>query len=183
MPDTVDFSWDVVSVSGLLDSLASDPSVHAKTQALARLRQLQTEGAAHLKHHAEELANLYGEAVRCHSDPEELAQAAAILAEKERSAAELLAPRIEKLRQSLAKRVQFLDAELRVAFQANIDIGINWLKCYREARMALLRLADERRETTSEVFRARPMRSEIDYAELSREHIARYPKIRARLAE
>ena len=33
------------------------------------------------------------------------------------------------------------------------------------------------------VLRARPVNGEIDYAELSREHIARYPKIRARLAE
>ena len=33
------------------------------------------------------------------------------------------------------------------------------------------------------VLRARPVKGKIDYAELSREHIARYPKIRARLAE
>jgi hypothetical protein len=33
------------------------------------------------------------------------------------------------------------------------------------------------------VLRARPLKGAIDYAELSREHIARYPKIRARLAE
>ncbi len=33
------------------------------------------------------------------------------------------------------------------------------------------------------VSRARPKKDAIDYAELSREHITRYPKIRARLAE
>jgi hypothetical protein len=32
-------------------------------------------------------------------------------------------------------------------------------------------------------MRARPVTGEIDYAELSREHIARYPKIRAALAK
>jgi hypothetical protein len=32
-------------------------------------------------------------------------------------------------------------------------------------------------------LRAKPMKGEVDWAELSREHIARYPKIRARLAE
>jgi hypothetical protein len=31
--------------------------------------------------------------------------------------------------------------------------------------------------------RAKPVKGEVDWAELSREHIARYPKIRARLAE
>ncbi|HEX3861854.1 MAG TPA: hypothetical protein VHY35_09220 [Stellaceae bacterium] len=35
----------------------------------------------------------------------------------------------------------------------------------------------------NEVLRARPVKGEIDYAELSREHMARYPKIRAALAK
>jgi hypothetical protein len=33
------------------------------------------------------------------------------------------------------------------------------------------------------MLRAKPVKGEVDWAELSREHIARYPKIRARLAE
>lgn len=33
------------------------------------------------------------------------------------------------------------------------------------------------------VLRAKPVEGEVDWTELSREHIARYPKIRARLAE
>ena len=33
------------------------------------------------------------------------------------------------------------------------------------------------------ILRARPVKGEIDYAELSREHMARYPKIRAALAK
>ena len=36
---------------------------------------------------------------------------------------------------------------------------------------------------TAKVLRAKPINGEVDWAELSREHIARYPKIRARLAE
>jgi len=35
----------------------------------------------------------------------------------------------------------------------------------------------------AEVLRAKPVKGEVDWTELSREHIARYPKIRARLAE
>ena len=38
--------------------------------------------------------------------------------------------------------------------------------------------ADERK-----ILRALPVKGKVDYAELSRQHIARYPKIRARLAE
>jgi hypothetical protein len=39
------------------------------------------------------------------------------------------------------------------------------------------------RVTVDEPARARPVEGEINYAELSREHIARYPKIRAALAK
>jgi hypothetical protein len=35
----------------------------------------------------------------------------------------------------------------------------------------------------AKVLRAKPVKGEVDWAELSREHIARYPRIRARLAE
>lgn len=41
----------------------------------------------------------------------------------------------------------------------------------------------ERRAAASEVLRARPVEGEIDYDELSREHIARYRNIRAALAK
>jgi hypothetical protein len=43
--------------------------------------------------------------------------------------------------------------------------------------------AAKERDGGKKVLRARPVKGEIDYAELSREHMARYPKIRARLAE
>jgi hypothetical protein len=35
----------------------------------------------------------------------------------------------------------------------------------------------------AKALRAKPVKGEVDWVELSREHIARYPKIRARLAE
>ena len=39
--------------------------------------------------------------------------------------------------------------------------------------------AAKQRPDEKKILRARPVKGEIDYAELSREHIARYPKIRA----
>jgi len=39
------------------------------------------------------------------------------------------------------------------------------------------------RHEEKKILRARPVKGVIDYAELTREHMARYPKIRARLAE
>jgi hypothetical protein len=47
----------------------------------------------------------------------------------------------------------------------------------------LQNLAGQAKTDEARVLRARPVKGKIDYAELSREHLARYPKIRARLAE
>ena len=44
-------------------------------------------------------------------------------------------------------------------------------------------LRREKKEKREEILRARPVSGEIDYPELSREHMARYPKIRAALAK
>ncbi len=41
----------------------------------------------------------------------------------------------------------------------------------------------QQQAAAAEVLRARPVKGKIDYADLSREHLARYPKIRAALAK
>lgn len=43
--------------------------------------------------------------------------------------------------------------------------------------------AAARNATTKEILRARPVKAEVDFDELILEHLARFPKIRARLAE
>ena len=43
--------------------------------------------------------------------------------------------------------------------------------------------AAKRRPDEKKILRARPVKGEVDHAALSREHIARYPKIRAALAK
>ena len=122
-------------------------------------------------------------ALEHHAPPEELEAAAGILSEKERAAAETLVPGIDQLQRKLAARSQILDPELRNAFQANIDIAIQWLAVYRSTREALLKLASDRRGLKDQVLRARPVAGEIDYAALTREIIARFPKILAALAK
>lgn len=63
------------------------------------------------------------------------------------------------------------------------DTALAWLMIYQSLRERLLKLASERQGDTGGVLRARPIEGDIDYAELSRQHIARYPKIRAALAK
>ena len=75
-----------------------------------------------------------------------------------------------------------MSSELRQARRESVEIAEAWLALYRELQDKLLKLAAERRPADA-VLRARPVEGEIDCAELSCEHMARYPKIRAALAK
>jgi hypothetical protein len=98
--------------------------------------------------------------------------------ESEAGARELLHPWIEALRQATLVPSD----EGRQYIQELLKISEAWLTLYREARNTLLQLAAER-SPADRVRRARPAEGEIDYGELSREHMARYPRIRAALAK
>jgi hypothetical protein len=63
------------------------------------------------------------------------------------------------------------------------DIAVAWLATYQTLRERLLELASERRIIAGGTPRARPVAGDIDYAELTGEIIARFPKILAALAK
>jgi hypothetical protein len=183
VPDSIEISQGFAPLFALIDSLDAGAASATRLTALSRLRKLHVDGSGFLEHHAEELRNLYRYALEHHAAPEELEAAAGILSEKERAAAETLVPGIDQLQRKLAARSEILDPELRNAFQANIDIAIQWLAVYRSTREALLKLASDRQGLKDQVLRARPVPGEIDYAALTREIIARFPKILAALAK
>jgi hypothetical protein len=106
------------------------------------------------------------------------------LLEKERAALERLHPLIDRLQQKMVEGGDGIDAETQELFQESIDSAFDWITPYQTLCTKLLKLASERRMITANgILRAQPVTGEIDYAELSREHIARYPKIRAALAK
>jgi hypothetical protein len=183
MPNTIELSPELQPFLALLDRLASGSMPEWRAEALWRLRQLKAEAQPVLKQKADDLDQLYQAALRGEATPEEMEHAAGVLAEREQAQAEQLVPEIAALQRKLVARENVLDPELRKAFQAGIDIAVAWLALYRDTREALLRLAAERRGAATQVLRARPVAGEVDYAELSREHMARYPKIRAALAK
>jgi hypothetical protein len=90
---------------------------------------------------------------------------------------------MEALQQKLAIQGLQLDPEIQKYFQESLDIAVGWLELYRTLRERLLKLASERRGSPSEVLRARPLEGDIDHDALSREFMARFPKIRAALAK
>jgi len=63
------------------------------------------------------------------------------------------------------------------------DIAGASLTTYQSLRERLLKLASERRINAGGILRARPVEGDIDHQALSREFMARFPKIRAALAK
>lgn len=176
MPEGIDFSPDFVKPA-LLGALRADISVAEKADALARLAQLAEGNRRGLEKHTREFHEMYEEACR-RLPGEGLAMLAERICEGEAGARELLYPWMDALRQTMSVPSD----EGREFIQELLEISEAWLTLYRETREKLLRLAAERRPA-DEILRAQPVEGEVDYAELSREHLARYPKIRAALAE
>ncbi|MGA7265571.1 MAG: hypothetical protein WA709_26615 [Stellaceae bacterium] len=113
----------------------------------------------------------------------EAEQAASILREEESVAARILLPRILSLQRYLTGTSLNDEPEAHQLLQKAVDIAVGYVAGYQNLRDQVIRRGAARGAAVNEVLRARPVTGEIDYAELSREHIARYPKIRAALAE
>jgi hypothetical protein len=135
-----------------------------------------------LEEHASEFNKAYEEAARGNLDANGLVQLAATVLEAERGTAEQLYPWMEALKERLIPRSERAQEAQQYLHELH-DFAVAWLATYQVLRERLLKLASERRNNSDEILRARPVAGDIDYAELSREHIARYPKIRAALAK
>jgi hypothetical protein len=177
MSDAIESSPELVPEPGLIQALRADVSTAEKLAVLARLRRRVEENRASLHEHARSFNEMCDEARR-NLPSEGLVQLAGRVFESEKGAAEQLSPWIQALQQAL----EWSSQEGRYYVEELIEISAAWLAVYRDARTRLLMLASERQITNGGILRAKPAAGEIDYAELSREHIARYP-IRAALTK
>lgn len=176
MPDTVDVSKDAATLAAIVAAA----EWHEVASQSDKLHSAHEGAQTALASRRAELDDLYQRAVAPDSGWQEISRVAPMIGEWGRSAAEKLLPLIEAVQEKLATRD--MSPEVRRTREQSIGIAEAWLALYRELHAKLLLLAAERRPA-GEVLRARPVEGEVDYAELSREHIARYPRIRATLAE
>jgi hypothetical protein len=165
----------------LADALAVDGTAGAGLT--LRLRARQEQGRKGLKEWSDRYDRLYDEAVHRDFDPLFLLRWADELLEKERAARARLHSLIETLQLKIAEDGGRIDVEAQDLVRASIDAANAWITPYQTLRAKLLKLASERRIVTGEISRARPVEGEIDYAELTRQFIARFPKILAALAK
>jgi hypothetical protein len=183
MIDVLDVSQDFLLDPKLMDELRSDHRLVQSPGLLARLRKQQMEARSAFEKQSENLSQLYGEIEHGDYDPGYLAQMAEVVREKKHAQAERLRPGMEALQQKLAIQGLQLDPEIREYFQESVEIAVGWLELYTSLRERLLKLASERRGSPSEVLRARPLEGDIDHEMLTREIVARFPKILAALAK
>jgi hypothetical protein len=166
----------------LVDALASDADSATMPGLVARLRDLQEKNRAAFAKQRKDLDTLYEEAAQAAPDPVRLAQLAESVVAEQRAKAERLRPEMAALEEKLAKSHK-LDSGIRECFREVLDIAARSLDLYSAHRDRLLALSSDRKPGLGTILRARPISGDIDYADLSREHIARYPKIRAALAK
>ena len=178
MPDALDASRYEVPVAVLIDAIGSTETANERV----RLDSAQQRALEALESRRAELNTLYERAVAQDTGWQEITQLAAMIGEWGSAAAEKLYPQIDALHRKIASPGNDMPPQVRRARQESIKIAECWLALYCDIRQKLLRLAAERRPV-DEVLRAKPVEGEVDHKALSREFIARFPKLRAALAK
>jgi hypothetical protein len=90
---------------------------------------------------------------------------------------------MERLRQRLSGTDAGRDAAIRHAAEEMLAVLGSWMALFQDLHDKLLILADQRRVASGEILRARLVTGDIDYERLTREIMARFPKILAALAK
>jgi hypothetical protein len=180
MPDVIEVSSDI---GPIVELVAIAHSKGTREDGFARLRNQKAKGRAALEQYSKQLDRLYEEIAHSGHNADWLNDAADIVRRSEESQRERLRPGIEALKQKFAEYGAPRDAEARRLIAESIAVGEAWLSVPAALHKKLLQLAAERRAAAQQIRPARPVAGEVDHDALSREFMARFPKIRAALAE
>jgi hypothetical protein len=185
MPEDLDTSRFALPPGALINALEFEGIADGRSQLLQGLQARIESGRAGQKEWTRNFDQLYDEAVRGDYSAPLLVRWAAALLDRQKAVLEQFNPIVEALQQTLSAYSGRPDPEPEVLdlYRAIFDLAIGWVAPYQELCRRLLELTAKKKSASHEIVRARPIEGDIDYAELSREHIARYPRIRAALAE
>jgi hypothetical protein len=190
MPDGLTLPQEVDRFPAFIDAFAEsaesvdaahEPS--AKEDALARFRALNKTSRSTLKSQRRQ-ANSFLRKIAERDLTAVGLESLALLAFRERQVEQnQMIPRLTKLQAGLIAREKFWDAEALECLRDSIEIVSNWLTLHQELTDKVLNFVSDRLGTATKRFRAHPVKSDIDHRKLSREFMARYPRIRAALAK
>lgn len=183
MLDFIDIRDDIEPLVAVVEAFSSATSRADRASLLTQMRdQLEKLQAMDEKLQAE-LGELHERASEGGVGAAEAEHAGLVLREDESAAVKILLPRVLSLQRYLTGTSLNDDPEAHQLLQKAVNIAVGYVVGYQNLRDQAIRLGPARGAAAGEVLRARPVTGEIDYTELSREHIARYPKIRAALAK
>lgn len=178
---------EFVPASGLLDAFESadfsqlEERLRDRIQ-FERFRKETERDRAELRDAAAWLANHSEQPAPDDFDPDALTDFAKKAEEKESEAAAQFNPVIALLKGVLRPPHNKFEADVQQLLRDSIEVLEGWLAFYRGFSQLLARQDLERRGSVK-VLRARLVEGEIDHTALSREFMARFPKIRAALAK
>jgi hypothetical protein len=183
MLDFIDINRDIEPLVASVEAFGSATARADRTRLLTQIRdQLEKLSAADEKSRAE-LEEFFERASEGGVGAADAEQRALASREDESSAAKMLLPRILSLQGYLTDTSLNDDPEARQLLQKAVDTAAGYVAGYQNLRDQLIRFGAERRTAAEKMRYARPVEGEIDHTELTREIIARFPKILAALAK
>jgi hypothetical protein len=168
------------NLSALLAALTSKSS-QDRSRAIARWRSYMAEARAGLDRQRATFDQIYREQEQGDAAPDEIRDLAAATRSEMHESRERIGPAVEILNAALREHAN--DAELSQILRQALEVVPGVLVLFHDLHQSLLELAAKRETGPDQVLRARPVTGEIDHEALTREIIARYPKILAALAK
>jgi hypothetical protein len=179
----LDTSRFALPPGALINAFGTGGDASSRSKLLGQIRKQIEKGQAAQEEWAGAFEGLYKEALSGNFSAPFLMRWSAALLERQRSALERLYPFLEDIQRQLLALGDRADPDVLAIYQEMIDFIFGWVAPYQQLSGQLLDLASERRSDSAKVLRAKPVEGEIDYAELTRETMAKFPKILAALAK
>ena len=183
MSDVLDTSRFALPSGALINAFEADEDTGSRSQLLERVRKHIEKVRATQKEWASAFDGLYEEALRADFSAPSLMRWSAALLERERAALERLYPFLEDIQRQRIALGEGADPQVLALYQEILDFIFEWVAPYQKLSGQLLDLAAARRSEAVKVLHAKPVKGEIDHEALSREFMARFPKLRAALAK
>ena len=179
MPDGFGIPVDVLPSAALVEALHGAKDESERLKLLNRLAAAQQQARALISKLRTDFQSYYQETRAGNAAWEEILKWAGEC----HAAAEAVRIELSPIESRLSALSDSVSPDVREATQDTLDLGVALIDSIKDLEEKLRKLASERRAANGEVLRARPVKGEVDHAALSREFMARFPKIRAALAK
>ena len=185
MPEGLDTSKFALPPGALINALDLKGIADGRSHLLQQVQERVESSCAGQLEWSRNFDRLYDEAVRGDYSAPLLVRWAAALLERQTAVLEQFNPVIEALQQTLSAYSGRPDPEPEVLelYRAIFDLAIGWITPYQKLCRQLLGLAAEKKTTSHEIVRAKPVEGEVDHATLTQDIMRRFPNILKALAE